>query len=58
MTAIFYESDLSPFKTNNIAVRRLAEMPHNPLVLASSSLKQLTAWQKTFRDYLIFVLHK
>jgi DNA-binding transcriptional LysR family regulator len=56
--AIFYESDISPFRTNNIAVRRLAEMPNNPLVLAVSSLKQLTAWQKTFRNYLISVLRK
>jgi DNA-binding transcriptional LysR family regulator len=53
--ALFYQSDILPFKLNNIVACRLSDIPHNPLVLATPSRKQLTLWEKTFRDFLLSV---
>jgi DNA-binding transcriptional LysR family regulator len=53
--AVYYESDIIPFKTNNIALRPLKEMPGNPLVLAASVYRNMTALQKKFWNYMVSV---
>jgi LysR family hydrogen peroxide-inducible transcriptional activator len=51
--SILYQSDLTTFNLENIAIRPLAELPNNPLVLAWAKQKILTPQQRTFRDYII-----
>jgi DNA-binding transcriptional LysR family regulator len=53
--AVYYESDIIPFKTNNITLRPVKEMPSNPLVLATSVYSDMTASRKKFWDFMVSV---
>jgi DNA-binding transcriptional LysR family regulator len=56
--ALYYESGLTLFHLENIALRPMMEIPNNPVTLVSSSRNELTKEQKIFSDFLVSTFRK
>jgi DNA-binding transcriptional LysR family regulator len=56
--SLYYASDINAFKLDKVAVRRIKDFPHQPLVLASAKKRKITKTHILLKEYLISKLSK